>query len=171
MKDPQQLSTGSDHSRFALWLSLDLDGRLAAAEQVQLADHLEQCAGCRRSARELRFLREALRVEVPQPASVGLKDRILARLEHERPGREEPAAGVIPLLRRSTAAAAVLLLVLGVVQVVRLPSQARAEDPQAPPPAGERFEPGPRFRAVMKDRPEHLDGNTRYLDFLVPGDR
>jgi anti-sigma factor RsiW len=50
-----------DHSAYREWLNLDVDGRLARAEQLLLSEHLASCAECRREREELLALDGLLR--------------------------------------------------------------------------------------------------------------
>jgi anti-sigma factor RsiW len=90
-------------------LSLFADGRLRAKEIGTLEEHLGTCAGCSRFARTVEAVKAHFAELACPPPPPDLLERVLVRLR-------EPGARLLtllPMLRRTAAAAAVLFAVTG----------------------------------------------------------
>jgi anti-sigma factor RsiW len=74
-----------------------LDDALSEVETRELADHLEQCGGCRTDVAQLRRLQAALRGLQPPGDSTSARDRVFARYrgsERSEPLREVASAAL-----------------------------------------------------------------------------
>jgi hypothetical protein len=85
-----------------------LDGRLDAARQQALREHLRLCVACRRRHDHAAALLAAVRTLPAPPAPAGLADRLLA------PGARRAAAGAPRFRNRIVALALAATLALGV---------------------------------------------------------
>ncbi len=98
-------------------LSPYLDGALGAADLERVEAHLEACASCRRTYRELETLQGLVRALPDPEPPPGLADRLHWRLRREAAGLRRPAPlwwfSVRPPFRVALACAT-LLVVLGV---------------------------------------------------------
>lgn len=91
---------------FALQMDDCVDGRLDAARQQSMQEHLEHCPHCRRSHRHAAALQAALRT-LPAPASrPGFADQVLARASGAGAGGTRHARRAV--LGRALAASLVL---------------------------------------------------------------
>ena len=76
-------------------LSACLDGEAEPQVHREIAGHLEQCAACRRMARELEALEAAIGPETIPPVPAGLHERIMAAA---RGAAEKPLIVLNPLI-------------------------------------------------------------------------
>ena len=112
-----------------------LDGELSADRASPLRQHLMECADCRTKTQAHKAQRHwfvsSPEVSVPDGFAARVARRAFQGDTGEAPVTAEPLAPILPFVLRMTAAAAALLLVLsGVIRAVDVPTggQLRADD-------------------------------------------
>jgi hypothetical protein len=125
------------HDEIDAWLAADLHGELSNNERSALHAHLLDCAGCRKTHKEIKtmnkILEETLAQEKPDPV---FEQRMLTSFRRRVPER----SGLVKLLvdlthLRATQIATVAAVLLGLVQIGRMITG----EPLNVPRAGERY--------------------------------
>lgn len=151
-----KLRPTDDCSEFERWLTPYVDGELDAVHTIDVEDHLDRCDCCAERVTLTRAMRSSLRCSVRAKAPAALRDRLRASLaaEHERGDAADalPAVAASDGDRRTTkisdaphavavrrprlasmrivfplAAAAMLVIVVGAMQVRESESSAAAK--------------------------------------------
>jgi len=125
------------HDEIDNWLAADLHGELSTNERSALHAHLVDCGACRKTHQEIklmnRILEETFAQQKPDPA---FEQRILAGFRNRVPQRSGLVKLLIDLMRlRATQIAAVVAVLLGLVQIGRMITG----EPLTVPPARERY--------------------------------
>lgn len=125
------------HEEIDTWLAADLYGELSESERSALHAHLVDCAACRKTHQEIKvmnkILEETLAEQKPDPAFEG---RMLAGFRSRVPQRSGLVKLLVDLMRlRATQIAAVVAVLLGLVQLGRMIT----DEPLNVPRARERY--------------------------------
>jgi len=115
--------TDAIHERLRDWLTAAANGSLSAVERADLAQHLAECASCRRQASEPALVEELQRLmERHRQIPAGLEEGVLARLRTgaERPAREPVLPGRSPWWLAARIGLAIMVIGLLAVRTLDL---------------------------------------------------
>lgn len=113
MSNRETMGRETNCGELGVEISAWLDGELSAGRRRAVAEHLRDCAACRRRLEWLRVSRQAVRLTAPGAAPRGFDDRLADRLRAAPAGAGPWGRSFVPVLRLAAgllAAAALLLL-------------------------------------------------------------
>lgn len=139
-----------------------LDNELAAIEKKEFETHLDGCVECGDHVRRLKRLRQSLKSLTPVPCDSNFEILLRERIRREMAGKIKRRPVIIPAIRWSFAAVAVLAISLGSIKLFNASSKSGANAMMAQESAGAQSEIPPgltnssdQIQYVMDNFPEN----------------